>query len=279
VPFGHSGRPEAGTENGIVAALRRAAARKILEFIPSENCFLVRAGVGWGDGVIGVATVGSDLASPAGFALQTGKPVISNHLEHEERFRTPEILLRHNIRRAMNVILQGEGKPYGVLEVDSQSEDEFDTRDLAFLQGAANILGMAIERERHERNLNTALERYQVLLKEMNHRVKNSLTIVGSVLHLQASQQANTELTRHLKEAASRVTAIAKVRHSSCHDRRAYAQKGGRRSSRLPRRLLTFKRSRLFARSSLVSSPMAKVLRVALVPTWEAVAYSCANLP
>jgi len=36
----------------------------------------------------GKATVGADLASPAGFALRTGKPVISNHLENKERFRT-----------------------------------------------------------------------------------------------------------------------------------------------------------------------------------------------
>ena len=46
----------------------------------------------------------------------------------------------------MNVILQGDGSPYGVLEVDSRSEGEFSERDIAFLQGAANILGMAIER-------------------------------------------------------------------------------------------------------------------------------------
>ena len=184
---------------------------KILEYQPSENRFLVRAGVGWGEGVVGVASVGADLASPAGFALQTGKPVISNHLENEERFRTPDLLLRHNIRRAMNVILQGEGKPYGVLEVDSQLENEFHEHDLGFLQGAANILGMAIERERHERNLQAALERHQFLLKEMNHRVKNSLTIVGSVLHLQSSQVNDADLTIHLKEAANRVTAIARA--------------------------------------------------------------------
>lgn len=184
---------------------------KILEYIPLENRFLVRAGVGWDEGVIGVASVGADIESPAGFALQTGKPVISNHLENEERFRTPELLSRHNIRRAMNVILQGDGKPFGVLEVDSQLENEFQEHDVAFLQGAANILGMAIERERHERNLNAALERHQYLLKEMNHRVKNSLTIVGSVLHLQSSQESNAELTGYLQQAANRVTAIARA--------------------------------------------------------------------
>ncbi len=123
---------------------------KVLEYLPAENRLLVRAGVGWHEGVVGQASVGADLASPGGFALRTGKPVISNHLENEERFRTPELLVEHGIRRAMNVILQGDGLPFGVLEVDSRSEGEFSEHDIAFLQGAANILGMAIEQQRSQ---------------------------------------------------------------------------------------------------------------------------------
>ena len=184
---------------------------KVLEYIPAENRFLVRAGVGWDSGVVGVVSVGADLASPAGYALKTGRPVISNHLESEERFRTPEILLRHGIHRAMNVILQGDGRPFGVLEVDSRSEDRFVEHDLAFLQGAANILGMAIERERHERNLNAALERHQFLIKEMNHRVKNSLALVVSMLRLQARENSEPEFAQHLEDATLRVAAIARV--------------------------------------------------------------------
>src|SRR5271165_38454 len=146
---------------------------KVLEYIPADNRLLVRAGVGWDEGVVGSASVGADLASPAGYALRTGKPVISNHLENEERFRTPELLLQNGVRRAMNVILQGDNSPFGVLEVDSRSEGEFVKHDLAFLQGAANILGMAIERLRYERSLKAAIERQQMLIKEINHRVKN----------------------------------------------------------------------------------------------------------
>jgi two-component sensor histidine kinase len=195
----------------LAAEALRAEFCKVLEHIPSENRLLVRAGVGWDEGVVGKASIGADLASPAGFALRTGKPVISNHLENEERFRTPEILAQHGIHRAMNVILQGDSRPFGVLEVDSRSEDEFVEHDLAFLQGAANILGMAIERERHERNLETALDRHQVLLKEMGHRVKNSLMIVTSMLQLQASDIGDPTLTLHLEEAAHRVSAVARA--------------------------------------------------------------------
>src|SRR3978361_136311 len=191
---------------------------KVLEYIQAENRLLVRAGVGWDEGVVGSATVGADLASPAGFALHTGKPVISNHLENEQRFRTPELLVEHGIRRAMNVILQGDGSPFGVLEVDSRSEGEFGEHDLAFLQGAANILGMAIEQQRYQRKLKEALDRHQVLLKEVNHRVKNSLQVVASMLHLKANTAGNSELIESLNEAASRISTVGRA-----YDRLAYA--------------------------------------------------------
>lgn len=184
---------------------------KVLQYIPSENRLFVRAGVGWGPNVVGKASVGADLESPGGFALRTGKPVISNHLENEGRFRTPELLVEHGIHRAMNVILQGDGTPFGVLEVDSRSEGEFSEHDLAFLQGAANLLGMAIERERHELNLKTALDRQALLIGEINHRVKNSLQVVASMLQLQGSAAEDKKVRDHLAEASNRVLTVGRA--------------------------------------------------------------------
>jgi two-component sensor histidine kinase len=184
---------------------------KIMEYIPADKRLLVRAGVGWGEGVVGNATVGADLNSPAGYALQTGNPVISNHLENEERFRTPELLVEHGIRRAMNVILQGDGLPFGVLEVDSRSEGEFGEHDIAFLQGAANILGMAIEQQQYQRKLQAALDRHQILLKEVNHRVKNSLQLVSSMLQLQANTVGDPALSERLIEASTRILAVGRA--------------------------------------------------------------------
>ena len=184
---------------------------KVLEYIPAENRLLVCAGVGWEEGIVGSASVGADLASPAGYALRTGKPVISNHLENEQRFRTPELLSEHGIHRAKNVVLQGDGAPFGVLEVDSKSEGEFSERDIAFLQGAANILGMAIEQQQYQRKLKAALDRHQILLKEVNHRVKNSLQVVSSMLQLQARSVGDPDLSERLTEASSRVSAVGRA--------------------------------------------------------------------
>ena len=185
---------------------------KLTQYIPWEDRLLVRAGVGWCAGTIGVATLPADLSSPSGFAFRTGKPVISNHLEQEERFSTPDLLARHSIRRAVNVIVQGQGVRYGVLEVDSTEPGKFTDRDITFLQGAANILGMALERQHREQVLNDALERQKLLIKEIDHRVKNSLQLVASMLSLQAVDDA--ACGERLQEASKRITAIARA-----HDR------------------------------------------------------------
>lgn len=189
----------------------RADFSKVMEHLPAENRLVIRAGIGWPPGIVGETRVGADLASPAGFALKTGKPVISNHLENEERFRTPELLVEHGIRRAMNVILQGDGTAFGVLEVDSRDEGEFGEHDIAFLQGAANLLGMAIERQRIEGSLRAAVEQREILMQELDHRVSNSLQLVMSMLHLQAGTAEDTNVRRHLQDASNRIAAIARA--------------------------------------------------------------------
>jgi two-component sensor histidine kinase len=189
----------------------QAQLSKVLEYLPAENRLLMRAGVGWDPGLVGVASVGADLESPSGYALRTQKPVISNHLEHEERFRTPELLRAHGVRRAINVILQGDGSPFGVLEVDSRAEGKFTEHDISFLQGAANVLGMAIERQRYAQRLQAAMERQEILIKEINHRIKNSLQLVSSMLHLQAKSSTDPKLLAALQAASGRVAAVARV--------------------------------------------------------------------
>nr|WP_294503535.1 ATP-binding protein [uncultured Rhodopila sp.] len=123
---------------------------KVLEYRPDEDQLLVIAGVGWRDGVVGHARIGADLASPAGYALKTGKPVISNSLSAEGRFQTPALLVEHGILRAINVIIRCNDAHFGVLEADSRHRGDFEPQDLAFMQAAANMLGLALNRRRTE---------------------------------------------------------------------------------------------------------------------------------
>lgn len=119
---------------------------KILRPRPDETDFLLAYGVGWDLSDIGVATVGADDASPAGYSYATERPVISNHLGQEHRFRTPSLLERYGIERAINVPIRGTSTPYGVLEADSSDGEDFIETDVVFMEGIANIIAMAVER-------------------------------------------------------------------------------------------------------------------------------------
>lgn len=131
-----------------VAGLRTEFA-KVLRFRPATNDLLVIAGVGWRPGVVGHATLGAGLDSPAGFALHGGAPVLSNNLWEEARFRMPALLAEHNIQSAINVAVGVEGEdPFGVLEVDSTARHDFVAADTVFLQSLANVLAAAVMRQR-----------------------------------------------------------------------------------------------------------------------------------
>jgi two-component sensor histidine kinase len=184
---------------------------KVLEYLPAENRLLVRAGVGWREGVVGHAKLDAGTASPAGFALRTGQPVISNHLSTEERFRTPALLLEHGIERAMNVIMRGEADVFGVLEADSRHGLGFFAEDLSFMQAAANLLGIAIERSRREQKLRDALSARDLLLREADHRIKNSLQLVASLLGMQRSRLSDPEAAAAVDEAIARVRSVAQA--------------------------------------------------------------------
>jgi two-component sensor histidine kinase len=187
---------------------------KVLEYEPDEKRLMVRAGVGWAPNTIDIVSLAADIGSPAGYAYQTGESVISNHLEAETRFRTPQLLADHGVRRAINVLIEkgGEGKAFfGVLEVDSGDPGQFDQGDADFLTGFAGLLGIAIERQQADARLQEALKHQALLTREMSHRVKNSLTSVVGLLRVQARSAESQDVKNALEDASLRVSTIAEV--------------------------------------------------------------------
>lgn len=187
---------------------------KVLEYVADGNQLEVRAGVGWAPGTIDEVALGADLESPAGYAYHTGQSVISNHLHEEARFRTPQLLAEHGVKRAINVLIERGNEadqPYGVLEVDSPDPGQFDRTDADFLSVFAGLLGIAIERQQADARLARALEYQALLTREMSHRVKNSLMSVVSLLRVQARGAQSEDIEHALIDASSRVETIAQV--------------------------------------------------------------------
>ena len=80
--------------------------------------------------------------------------------------------------------------------------------------GATSLL-LAIEDDTErrvlEREKDQLLTQKDLLLREMSHRVNNSLSIIASILLLKAATVQSDETRRHLREAHERVLAIATV--------------------------------------------------------------------
>ena len=59
--------------------------------------------------------------------------------------------------------------------------------------------------------LKAVVERQQVLLREVNHRVANSLQLVSSLVHMQASAVSDGEARQALRDTQARILAIMQV--------------------------------------------------------------------
>lgn len=189
---------------------------KVLEYLPEKHALLVRAGIGWHAGVVGHALLGADDASPSGYALRSGQPVICNDLLHETRFRTPALLAEHGVSRAINVIIRGDAKAFGVLEADGRHPGSFSPDSLAFLQAAADLIGLALERSRRAKELEAATEAQGTLMREADHRIKNSLQLIAALLDLQRTRLTDPNASKALQEAIVRVRAVATT-HRALH--------------------------------------------------------------
>ena len=126
---------------------------KVLELLPDGSALLLRAGVGWKEGLVGQATVGAGRDSQAGFALLSKDPVIVEDLRAENRFSGTALLREHEVVSGMSVIISTSSGPYGVLGAHSRNKRTFTEEEVNFLQSVANVLGSMIERRRAEEAL------------------------------------------------------------------------------------------------------------------------------
>jgi two-component sensor histidine kinase len=91
------------------------------------------------------------------------------------------VLTEHGVHSMINVIIPGENRPFGVLEVDARQRRDFDSDDISFLQNYANLLAGAIERVRLHENLRQSAREQNLLARELGHRVKNVLSVVQAI--------------------------------------------------------------------------------------------------
>jgi two-component sensor histidine kinase/ActR/RegA family two-component response regulator len=213
---------------------------KICRYRPEEDDLLVEAGVGWHEGVIGRVVSRADESSPQGRAFVTQQPVICGDLSKDVIFLLPSFYSEHGIVSTLDVIIKNkEGKPWGVLEIDSPVLHDYDDHDIDFLTGFANILAEAVDTAKRNTALQKAVSRMQdmvadrdrlltaksatlnektrllaekdVLAAELQHRVRNNLQLVYGMVSKQLQSTSIMEGKEGLSAIARRVMTLAQV--------------------------------------------------------------------
>ncbi|WP_337250436.1 GAF domain-containing protein [Haloglomus litoreum] len=125
---------------------------KVLQYRPDDD-LLLRTGVGWQEGLVGEATVGTDADSQAGYTLRAEAPVVVEDIRAEDRFQEPSLLVDHDVVSGISVLIGSRDDPWGVLGAHTVERTTFTDDDVTFVQSVANVLATAIERTTREADL------------------------------------------------------------------------------------------------------------------------------
>ena len=188
---------------------------KILRYRPDQGDLLIEAGVGWKPGVVGHVSFGADRHSAPGRSLQTGSPVVVEDIRNDPEYRYADVLREHGIVSVCNVPIFVTGKHWGVLEVDCEEKTSFEEFDVDSLSVFANIVGLSVaQREAQTDALGAAGDisatraQTEILLRELQHRMKNNLQVIVSFLALQRRQSTSEEARERIAAVMDRVLAI-----------------------------------------------------------------------
>lgn len=199
---------------------------KVCRYREEENDLLIEAGIGWHEGVVGHVVSPADASSPQGRAFTTGEPSICNDLRGDNAFVLPPFYKEHGILSTIDVVIKGSNeRPYGVLEIDNDQQQNYDQRDINFLTGFANVLAEAVSTSERTKLLRATVERMKemvgekdrlldqkkVLAQELQHRVRNNLQLVYGMLSRQLEETTDAAGQKGLKAIARRVSTLAQV--------------------------------------------------------------------
>lgn len=189
---------------------------KILRYRPDMGDFIVAAGIGWKPGVVRTATLPADLRSAPGRAFRTGETVVVHDFEAQGEYTASSFLKHHGIVSLANAPMPVAASTWGVLEVDSTVPRDFGHDTTDFLVAAAGIVGACVRRldvepAQSERLAAAVLEAQhrQTLLREMQHRVKNSFQLILASIALQKRRYGPGDAQRALDHVADRINAIS----------------------------------------------------------------------
>ena len=164
-------------------------------------------------------------ATPPGYMVATGEPVVVSDYRNETRFVVPQLYLDCGLVSAMAAPLSDRGRVIGMLSVRSKHVDRFGVEELRFLESLSSLLATSLQRVQSEEALNHSqrMESVGQLTGGIAHDFNNLLTVIQGNLqvleelpalalnsHAQQLVGAATRATRRGAELTGKLLAFSR---------------------------------------------------------------------
>ncbi|MFP8953220.1 PAS domain S-box protein [Natrialbaceae archaeon A-arb3/5] len=180
-----------------VATALGADSCTVLELASDTEQLAVRSEVGQNDESDGTVPVTS--TSQAGYTLEREEPVVVDDLRTDDRFAEAGSLLDRELRSGISVSIETTGEPWGVLKAHATTSCEFSEADATFVQNVANVLALALDRERNRDETaqsKAELEQYEAIVET----ARDGIYVLDEDRHFELVNEAFAELTRCSRE-------------------------------------------------------------------------------
>ena len=150
--------------------------------------------------------------------------VVSSDAADYSFFQTDPYISSQQPKSVLCIPIKHIGKLIGVLYLENNlttgafTPDRLQLLNIISTQAAISIENARLFKrlECSEGEIKASLKEKEILLQEIHHRVKNNLTVISSLLRLQAGSMEDERLKEALKESQNRIYAISAV-HETLH--------------------------------------------------------------
>jgi PAS domain S-box-containing protein len=136
----------------------------ILELLPGGEKLRVRETVGLIHDTQGMLLDAKN-GSQGGYTLLTNEAVAADDLSTEKRFTVSQAFVDNRAASSISVVIPGKDHPFGAILGVTTTRRTFTREDADFIQTLANIVGLAVERQRSEERLKQSEEYYRLLIQ------------------------------------------------------------------------------------------------------------------